>query len=82
MKLPSRLIRRPNSNIFTGSPGFVGAVELHEWFTGLAATLPTDARARREGVVGFLGVWSTGLYVVVAPVLVYQLLVTFGPVGF
>jgi len=62
--------------------GFVGAAELHEWFTGLAATLPADARARREGVVGFLGLWSTGLYVVVAPVLVYQLLVTFGRVGF
>lgn len=62
--------------------GLVGAREVHEWFTGLAATLPADARARREGVVSFLGLWSTGLYVVVTPVLVYQLLVTFGRVGF
>lgn len=62
--------------------GLVGAAELHEWFTGLAATLPDDARARREGVVAFLGLWSTGLYVVVAPVLVYQLLITFGLIGF
>lgn len=62
--------------------GLVGAAELHEWFTGLAVTLPAAARARREGVVGFLGLWSTGLYVVVAPVLVYQLLITFGRVGF
>ena len=62
--------------------GLVGATEVHSWFTGLAATLPADARARREGVVGLLGIWSTALYVVVAPVLVYQLLVTFGRVGF
>jgi hypothetical protein len=62
--------------------GLVGAAELHEWFTGLAVTLPDDARARREGVVSFLGLWSTALYVVVAPVLVYQLLMTFGRVGF
>ncbi len=62
--------------------GLIGAAEVHEWFTGLAATLPPDARARREGVVGILGLWSTALYVVVAPVLVYQLLVTFGRIGF
>lgn len=61
--------------------GLVGASEVHEWFTGLASTLPPEARARREGIVGFLGLWSTSLYVVVAPVLVYQLLQTFGRAG-
>jgi len=62
--------------------GLAGAAEVHEWFMGLAATLPAEARARRAGMVEFLGVWSTALYVVVAPVLVYQLLVTFGRFGF
>lgn len=62
--------------------GIVGARELREWFRGLAAMLPAAARARREGVVEFVGVWSTALYVAVAPVLVYQFLVTFGRVGF
>ena len=61
--------------------GLIGAAELNDWFTGLASTLPAEARARREGVVEFLGLWSTGLYVVVAPVLVYQLLVTLGRFG-
>jgi hypothetical protein len=62
--------------------GLVGAAELHAWFTGLAEELPPKARARREGIVSFLGIWSTALYVLVAPVLVYQLLRTFGPLGF
>lgn len=62
--------------------GIAGARELREWFKGLAATLPPSARARRQGVVEFVGVWSTALYVAVAPVLVYQFLITFGHVGF
>lgn len=60
--------------------GLVGVTELRDWFVALAATLPREIRGRRRGFIELLALWSAGLYAVVAPVVVYQLLVTLAPV--
>ncbi len=58
--------------------GLTGVNECYLGFLALADSLPEERRGRRAGMIGLLALWSTGLYAVVAPVLVYQLLKTFG----
>jgi hypothetical protein len=60
--------------------GLIGVADLRSWFARLAETLPAGIRAQRRGMVGFLALWSAGLYAVVAPTVVWKLIDLFGKI--